>query len=100
MTLQIHFLPPAENEFNESLLWYESRLGGLGIRFKNAVENTLEKIQLNPETYTKGKRGFREAPVSGFPFKIIFYLSKKEGIIFISSVFHTSRNPRRKYRKR
>jgi hypothetical protein len=44
MTLQILILPSAENEFNESLLWYESRLVGLGVRFKNAVEITLEKI--------------------------------------------------------
>lgn len=100
MISAIVFHEEAEIEYRESFIWYELRLEGLGERFRQAVNETIKKIELNPEIYEKKRRGFREAPVSGIPFKIVYYILQKENTVFISSVFHTSRSPRKKYRRK
>ncbi|MGH2644664.1 MAG: hypothetical protein ACRDE2_11990 [Chitinophagaceae bacterium] len=37
-------------------MWYEIRSEGLGIRFRNAVNATIEKIKINPEAFARKKQ--------------------------------------------
>lgn len=71
---------------------------GLGNRFINIIQAKLELIAEFPERYPKRKRNFREAPVKIFPFIIVYTFYKRKKIISVSSIFHTRRNPRLKYR--
>lgn len=100
MDFTVIFHKDAEVEYSESFVWYELRSDGLGFRFQNAVNATIEKIKSNPEIFSRKRAGFREAPITGFPFKVVYYILKEEREIFISSVFHMSRNPSKKYRKK
>ncbi len=68
-------------------------------RFRDLINKKIESIKEHPERYPKRKRNFREVVLRTFPFIIIYTFYKKEGIIIINSIFHTSRNPRKKYRK-
>jgi hypothetical protein len=38
--------PEAEAEFDEAEDFYEDRAPGLGVRFRNAVEHAVQRIQL------------------------------------------------------
>ena len=89
----------ADKEYSDSAIWYEEQSNGLGERFILTIQKKLELIQHNPESYPKKKDGLREAVVKIFPFVIIYSFHKKENLILVSSIFHTRRNPRKKYRK-
>ncbi len=89
----------AQKEFEEAAAWYEEQQTGLGGRFVNVIRTKLELIAEYPERYPKRKRNFREAPVTIFPYNIVYTFYKMDGIITIASIFHSSRNPAHKYKK-
>ncbi len=95
----IQILEEADKEFQEAANWYEDKSEGLGLRFIEVIKIKLEVIQRNPERNPKRKGNFRESVVRTFPYVIIYTFYKKENIITINSIFHTSLNPRKKYRK-
>ena len=96
--MQVYFHPKAEAEYLESAIWYEQQSVGLGLRFMASVRLRLESIRANPESFAKKKGQFREALVDNtFPFLIVFVV-ESEDVIFVSSIFHTSRSVTGKYR--
>ena len=89
-------LPKAQMEILSAWEWYEDKQPGLGNRFKDEVARKIKTVAQNPFHYPlKGK--YREAQVDVFPFLIVFKFDKKAGIIFIVSVFHMSRHPKKKW---
>ena len=98
-TRRLHHL--IQRDYEEAYGWYEDQQKGLGERFIKAVRHTIEQITLHPETYgSRGNKNFREAKVEFFPYVVVFQLNKREKIVYISSIHHTKRHPRKKYRKR
>lgn len=89
----------AKKEFFESALWYDKQNPGLGARFILAVEKVIEKIQVSPEIYGYSQKPFREAAVPIFPYLIVFKFSRQKQTIYIVSVLHAHRNPKKKFRK-
>jgi len=89
----------AENEFIAAIIWYEEQQSGLGARFESETEKQLQKIIANPFAYHFSKGNFRESSIDHFPFTIVYATNEKNKTIYISSVSHTSRNPKGKYRK-
>lgn len=95
MGFKIKILPLAENEIDESVEFYESRRKGLGKQFLTYLKSHLQVLKLHPELFTiKKEPGYRELTLVKFPFVIIYEIIKDEVIVY--SVFHTSRNPKRK----
>lgn len=95
----ILFHPLAEKEYYESIEWYENSQSGLGQKFINDIEKSINLISLKPLIFPKKKGNLREALVPKFPFLIVFEIKEKENVIIILSVYHTSRNPKKKFRK-
>ncbi|MDZ4844232.1 MAG: type II toxin-antitoxin system RelE/ParE family toxin [Chitinophagales bacterium] len=87
----------AADEVEASYYFYEDKQPGLGERFKMQLDETLSLIQRNPEMFNVVKDDFREAEIRVFPFVVVFEIVGKE--IRVYSVFHTSRNPRRRSRR-
>ena len=100
MAYKIILLEEAEREYNQAAVWYEEQSPGLGIRFIEVIKNKLNLIAQNPERYPKRKGNFRETPVRTFPHIIIYSAYKKEQIVTVSAIFHPSRNPGKKYRRK
>ena len=92
-------LEEADKEFQDAALWYEEKSSGLGLRFIEVIKRKFEIIQQFPESNTRRVGNFRESVVKIFPYTIVYTFSKKEGLITVVSIFHTSRDPRKKYRK-
>jgi plasmid stabilization system protein ParE len=99
MPYQLVFHPVAEKEYEEAYRWYNDQLSGLGVRFERAVELKLEIIQSKPLIYGRKRGAFHEAVVDTFPYVIVYKVYESQKTILISAVYHTSRNPKRKYRK-
>jgi len=95
----VTFHPAAETEYLEASKWYEQKREGYGLKFEKAIDNKIRKIQSNPYLFSENRRSYRQASVRAFPFVIVYrYYSRKKDV-FISGVYHTSRNPRGKFRK-
>ena len=77
--------------------WYDDRWIGLGDRFMREVEKKVQQIEKTPERYAERRTGFREAKINVFPYLIIYRIQKRKKIIAISSIFHTNRNPKKRY---
>lgn len=91
--------PLAEKEIEESFSWYEENQEGLGERFIDLIDDSFIQISKSPEFYPKKKANFREFLVDKFPFLIIYEYISRSNTINILHVFHTSRNPKQKYKK-
>lgn len=97
-TYQIH--PLVEQDFEEGYIWYEERLKGLGEKFINAVDKKIKAILQNPDIYgSKGVKSIREAQVDKFPYLVVYKVNKQKKEIYITSIHHTKKHPRSKYRK-
>jgi plasmid stabilization system protein ParE len=85
----------ARQELLDAWIWYEDEQPGLGERFIGEIFLKTELIQANPLQYSvKGK--YREAKTDKFPFLLVYKIIKKDNLILIASVFHTSRHPKHK----
>ena len=90
----------AEKEYLDSYLWYEGQQAGLGLRFGACVRKKLQYISANPDLYSKKNGQFYETTLGKpFPFVVIFLVDKKRSRIIVTSIFHTSRHPRKRYKK-
>ncbi|MEO5649380.1 MAG: type II toxin-antitoxin system RelE/ParE family toxin, partial [Ginsengibacter sp.] len=88
----------ARKELLAAWEWYEDKQEGLGDRFRNQVNQKIKQIIQTPESYPEKKRSFREAKIGMFPYLLIYKIAKRKKVITIISVFHTSRNPKKKYK--
>ena len=92
--------PLAYKDIIDAYEWYENRQQGLGDRFATAVEKKIKAITDSPLTNgRKGNIDFREALIKTFPFIIVYKIYELKREIFISSIHHASKHPRRKFRK-
>ena len=60
--MNIEFLEPATTELYEAIVFYNIQKQGLGIEFAKEVQDTIERIKLNPEawsTISKSKQARR-----------------------------------------
>lgn len=90
--------PKAEKELLESIAWYEKVSQGLGNDFLKETGKVICHLELHPFVYEKKKKYFREAVVRRFPFVIVYTILSKIKEVHIVSVFHTSQNPKKKYK--
>lgn len=99
MQVELFLDVEAQKEHIESFLWYEKKQKGLGERYLEAIESTLYEISKHPLHYPKKRKAYREAGVPTFPFVIVYEILNSRNLIYVAAIFHTSRNPKLKYRK-
>jgi plasmid stabilization system protein ParE len=98
MPALVIFSSIAIRELEQSSDWYEDRSIGLGKRFVKTVSDTLLTTSTAPEAFPKSKGYFREVVIKDFPFIIIYRYNRGEDVMYILHVFHTSRNPKLKFK--
>lgn len=82
----------------EAYEWYDEQQPGLGDLFLQELESCYDKLESWPIIYSKIKKNYRQLVLHTFPYVIVFEIIKKEVVVY--SIFHTSRNPRKKFRKK
>ncbi|SRR5258705_8336558 len=86
-------------EINDAYDWYEDKKEGLGELFLEEFKEYAITIFKNPASFRTTYKKFREVPIKNFPFIIVYFIDDRKNKIIIISVFHTSRNPKKKFRK-
>lgn len=77
--------------------WYDELEPGLGSKFLSELNEVYAKLIANPFLYSKRYNDVRDVMVSRFPYIVIYEVFGHEVAIY--SIFHTSRKPKKKYRK-
>jgi hypothetical protein len=95
---QLVIKPKAIEMAKEAYEWYEEQQPGLGNLFLHELEGCYDKLESWPIIYNKIKKNYRQLFLHTFPYVIVFEIIKKEVVVY--SIFHTSRNPRKKFRKK
>jgi plasmid stabilization system protein ParE len=98
MIYQYLLLERAQHEYNKSAEWYSERSLQATENFIAEIKNFINLICQNPFRYPKKHKHFREVKLKKFPFIIVYFINDATEQIIITSIFHTSRNPRIKYR--
>jgi len=100
MSYPLKFNEEAHNEFIDAYYWYEFARERLGDRFMNCVEKRLQQISEHPQHYgSKENPRYREIKVENFPYTIVYEFFPRKKIIHIAAIYHSSRNPKKKYRR-
>ncbi len=94
--LEIH--PGAEDDVDIAYHWYEDQLSGLGETFLIELEGYYRKLEQNPEVHSKISRRLRQVIFTRFPYVLVYEIIKFE--VHVYSVFHTSRNPKEKFKRK
>jgi plasmid stabilization system protein ParE len=90
----IKLLKRAELEIIDACKWYEKQQKGLSINFRNAVKNSLNSIASNPLIFQKRfDTELRFTLVKKFPYVLVYWYDEILDTVFVTSVFHTKRNP-------
>ncbi len=89
----------ARDEFKDAVKWYEEKEAGLGIDLEKEIITKVEMITKYPLRYRVSKGYYRQTLIKRFPYLIVYRYNKLKQQITIASIFHTSRNPKYKYRK-
>jgi plasmid stabilization system protein ParE len=89
MTLIV--LGEAEEEFVQSVAYYESKETGLGARFRNEVAEAIERILRHPELPRLRLKGYRRLNLRVFPHYIAYIIRGET--IWIVAVAHGHRRP-------
>ena len=92
----IEIFQTATADLQNAYDWYEEQSIGLGERFATEVDEYLILVSNNPYQFAVQFSGrYRFALLHHFPFRIVYSIDEVNGIVYISSIFHTSRNPQR-----
>jgi len=89
-TLVFHQL--ALEEVQDAHDWYEQQRSGLGVEFMDAIDEVVQRIVINPNSYPKAYQQRRKALPARFPYLVIFELHGD--VILVVAVIHASRNPK------
>jgi len=91
---ELELLFQAENELSDAYDWYEEQQLGLGDRLFREVNHFLELIERNPFHFpVRCAQELRTAALKIFPYLIIYWIDEQKSKVFVTSIFHTSRNP-------
>ena len=88
---KVKFAREASYEFLNAVEWYESRSKGLGLRFTDEIDSTIERIKLNPELYPSIVEDIKRIQVNKFPYSIFYKI--EDDTLVILRIFHNKRKP-------
>ena len=97
MKYKVSYRERASQEYLDSLFWYKEKSVYAAENFVEAINQTLDKIAINPTIFRNTYKQFYEARTFKFPFSIVYFIDEEAGTIVVVSIFHFKRNPRKKF---
>lgn len=88
-TLILH--PEARTELIETVRYYELAQAGLGLDFRQRVEEAFAEIQIDPLRWRLRAHGYRRKDLTRFPYYIPYVAI--DGRIHILAIAHGARKP-------
>lgn len=85
---EVHFHPPADDEFHATVRYYEDCRPGLGVEFAEEVYLTIARILEFSDAWAVMSKNTRRYLVSRFPYGVIFQIkSRMLRIIAIANLY-------------
>lgn len=84
-------LDEAEQEFVESVAYYEAREPGLGLRFRDEIAAAVDWILRYPELPRLRARGYRRVNLRAFPHYVAYVI--RGDTIWVVAIAHGHRRP-------
>ncbi len=72
MAERLRFDPLVVDDLLAAAKWYDDISVELGDRFRAAIDERFDSIELNPESYGLARGTTRAAMVRGFPYVVLF----------------------------
>lgn len=88
----VTFTPVARQELIDAQDWYENASGGLGRRFRAAVDAVIDRMIANPGQFPVVHKSIRRAILRRFPYALMFIVEPDDALTVIAC-FHGSRDP-------
>jgi plasmid stabilization system protein ParE len=82
----------ARREFDDAVDWHEDQRAGLGTSFQTAVRHALRDIASDPYRWPIVYKGIRQSPVGRWSYVVCYRIASNS--IRVTSIFHTSRDPK------
>jgi hypothetical protein len=89
--MEIRFLKAAQLELDESFIYYEEQIAGLGFEFIHEIKNAIKQIKVHSEAWAEYSNRTRRYLVKKFPFGVIYQIRENE--ILIVAIAHSHRKP-------
>ena len=90
--MNIRFLACAEQEFAESVDYYNEQFPGLGYEFAAEVKNTLNRIVSFPDAWPIFSSRTRRCITNRFPYAVLYQIRKDH--VLVAAVMHLKRDPK------
>jgi plasmid stabilization system protein ParE len=97
MNYEYIFLRKAQEEYESAFNWYLERSIKAAENFVNAVELTVDLICEHPDRWRNEVDDFFELGLKKYPYTIVYTFEEDKDLVVISSVYHQSKNPKKKY---
>lgn len=91
--MKVEFLDEAYLDIEDAILWYEFVRKGLSVDFQICMENALDEIIENPDSFQKRYSFVRIRFIRRFPYGIHYYIFD-ETVIRVIGIIHVSRSPK------
>jgi plasmid stabilization system protein ParE len=98
MAYKLLLKPGVEEDVDIAYNWYEDQQNGLGEAFLAELVTYYRKLEDRPTIFSYFHKHYRQVSLKRFPYVIIFEIDKTAVIVY--AVFHTSRNPKNKLRRK
>ena|SRR5688572_4184158 len=90
--MNLSFLKLAQQEVDDAVVWYDSQLSGLGVRFLDDLDRAVRRITLYPLSCAEIEPGLRRCLLTRFPHGVIYGI--EADAIIVVAVAHLHREPR------
>jgi mRNA-degrading endonuclease RelE of RelBE toxin-antitoxin system len=94
MAYEIIVDPIVNLDIIEYIDWYNKAQPGLGIKFYKQVQFIFKILHKNPFAFPVRYKASHSALVKKFPYLIHYFVDKENSIVIVTSVLHTSRDPK------
>ncbi len=85
------FHPEAETEFNLGIDWYETRSPGMGLRFADEVQASIQRALAFPLAWQVLEGNIRRTLVNRYPYGVLY--APEPDRLFIVAVMHLRQRP-------
>ncbi len=96
-TFEIKLADEVEPEIQEIFHWYLLQSSQAANSFINALEILIDFLNSNPHAFSRQRKNFRIAYLKRFPYAVVYEIAGNT--IVILRIIHTSRQPRKRFRK-
>lgn len=90
--MKIRVLSCAEQEFAETVDYYNEQCPGLGYEFAAEVKNTFDRIKSFPEAWPLISSRSRRCIINRFPYGVLYQV--RQDFILVSAIMHLKRDPK------